>query len=61
MVTDEDLGVANTAIQITSMLPPEAYPKVLEEMKIAFDGSSSVKCNAFEVNSLSFITQIFTA
>lgn len=56
MVTDEDLGVTNTAIKITSMLPQEAYPKVLEEMKIALDGNSSDKCNAFEVSYSDFTT-----
>lgn len=49
MVCDEDIGVANTAIQITSNLPMPAYPKVLDEMKIALEYDSSGKCNAFEV------------
>ncbi|KAI5646556.1 proteasome non-ATPase 26S subunit domain-containing protein [Phthorimaea operculella] len=49
MVCDEEIGVANRAIQITSNLPPSAYPKVLEEMKIALEYNSSAKCNAFEV------------
>ncbi|XP_049870417.1 26S proteasome non-ATPase regulatory subunit 5 [Pectinophora gossypiella] len=49
MVCDEDIGVANKAILITSNLPNEAYPKVLDEMKIALEYNSSTKCNAFEV------------
>ncbi|XP_023933824.2 26S proteasome non-ATPase regulatory subunit 5 [Bicyclus anynana] len=49
MVADQDLGVANKAVLITSNLPAEAYPKVLEEMKIALEGNSSSRCNAFEV------------
>lgn len=49
MVTDKDVGVANKAVLITSNLPAEAYPKVLEEMKIALEGNSSSKCNAYEV------------
>lgn len=49
MVCDTDIGVANKAVIITSNLPFEAYPKVLEEMKIALEHNSSSKCNAYEV------------
>ncbi|KAL0832876.1 hypothetical protein ABMA28_001026 [Loxostege sticticalis] len=49
LVTDTDVGVANKAILITSNLPSEAYPKVLEEMKIALEYNASSKCNAYEV------------
>ncbi|CAH2071156.1 unnamed protein product, partial [Iphiclides podalirius] len=49
MVCDQDVGIANKAVLITSNLPFEAYPKVLEEMKIALDHNSSSKCNAYEV------------
>ncbi|XP_030028072.2 26S proteasome non-ATPase regulatory subunit 5 [Manduca sexta] len=49
LVSDTDVGVANKAILITSNLPIEAYPKVLEEMKIALEYNSSSKCNALEV------------
>ncbi|CAK1598913.1 unnamed protein product [Parnassius mnemosyne] len=49
MVCDKDVGVANKAIIITSNLQFEAYPKVLEEMKIALEHNSSSKCNAYEV------------
>lgn len=50
LVGDNDIGVANKAILITSNLPEEAYTKVLEEMKILLKCSSSSKCNVFEVN-----------
>ncbi|CAH0605414.1 unnamed protein product [Chrysodeixis includens] len=49
MVTDSDVGVANAAVLISSHLPNEAYPKVLEEMQIALGYNSSSSCNAFEV------------
>ncbi|CAH2267696.1 jg4726 [Pararge aegeria aegeria] len=49
MVTDEDIGVANKAVLITSNLSAEAYPRVLDEMKIALEGNTSSKCNAYEV------------
>ncbi|XP_004925218.1 26S proteasome non-ATPase regulatory subunit 5 isoform X1 [Bombyx mori] len=49
LVGDNDIGVANKAILITSNLPEEAYTKVLEEMKILLKCSSSSKCNVFEV------------
>lgn len=49
-VCDNDVGIANKAVLITSNLPTEAYPKVLEEMKIALESNSSSKCNAYEVN-----------
>lgn len=56
MVADTDIGVAVTAVKITSSLPHEAYPKVLDEMKMAFEYRSSSKCNAFEViNCLKFM------
>lgn len=48
MVADCDT-VAATAVCITSNLPNEAYPKVLEEMKIALEYDNSAKCNALEV------------
>ncbi|CAH0725180.1 unnamed protein product, partial [Brenthis ino] len=48
-VCDNDVGIANKAVLITSNLPTEAYPKVLEEMKIALESTSSSKCNAYEV------------
>lgn len=51
MINDTDLGVANEAIFITINLPVEAYPKVLEEMRIALDYNSSSKCNVFEVGT----------
>lgn len=50
LVADKDIEVASRAIHITSTLPTEAYPKVLEEMKIALEDNSSGKCNAFEVH-----------
>lgn len=50
MVTDSDVGVANAAVLISSHLPNEAYPKVLEEMQIALGYNSSSSCNAFEVS-----------
>ncbi|XP_075971766.1 26S proteasome non-ATPase regulatory subunit 5 [Anticarsia gemmatalis] len=49
MVSDSDIGVANRAISITSNLPYEAYPKVLDEMKICLEYNSSSKCNVLEV------------
>ena len=49
MVSDTDVGVANEAVLISSNLPAEAYPKVLEEMRIALEYNSSSKCNVFEV------------
>ncbi|XP_063824245.1 26S proteasome non-ATPase regulatory subunit 5 [Ostrinia nubilalis] len=49
LVIDTDIGVANKAILITSNLPSAAYPKVLEEMKIALEYNASSKCNAYEV------------
>ncbi|CAG9559691.1 unnamed protein product [Danaus chrysippus] len=49
MICDVDIGIANKAVLITSNLPTEAYPKVLEEMKIALDCNNSAKCNAYEV------------
>ncbi|CAH0407424.1 unnamed protein product [Chilo suppressalis] len=49
LVGDPDIGVANKAIHITSNLLPEAYQKVLEEMKIILEYSGSSKCNAYEV------------
>lgn len=49
MVSDTDVGVANEAVLITSNLPVEAYPKVLDEMRIALEYNSSSKCNVFEV------------
>ncbi|CAK1546158.1 unnamed protein product [Leptosia nina] len=49
MVCDSDVGIANKAILITSNLPHDTYPKVLEELKIALDCSTSSKCNAFEI------------
>lgn len=49
MAGDQDVGIANKAILITSNLPQEAYSKVLEEMKIVLEYNSSSKCNAFEV------------
>lgn len=49
LTCDKDVSIANKAILITSNLPQEAYPKVLEEMKIALDYNSSSKCNVLEV------------
>ncbi|XP_026755476.2 26S proteasome non-ATPase regulatory subunit 5 isoform X2 [Galleria mellonella] len=49
LVADQDITVANKAILITANLPFEAYPKVLEEMKIALEYTVSSKCNAYEV------------
>lgn len=49
MVSDHDIGIANKAILITSHLPLDAYPRVLEEMKVALEYNTSSKCNAFEV------------
>ncbi|XP_059046049.1 26S proteasome non-ATPase regulatory subunit 5 [Achroia grisella] len=49
LVSDKDITVANKAVLISSSLPFEAYPKVLEEMKIALEYTVSSKCNAFEV------------
>ncbi|VVD05110.1 unnamed protein product [Leptidea sinapis] len=49
MVCEKDVAIANKAILITSHLPDEAYPKVLEEMQIALQCNSSSKCNAFEI------------
>lgn len=49
MVCDKDIGISNKAVFITSNLPVDIYPKVLEEMKIALESNSSSKCNAFEV------------
>lgn len=48
-VKDSDVGVANKAVLVTSNLPHEIYPKVLEEMKIALQYNSNSKCNAYEV------------
>ncbi|XP_063533462.1 26S proteasome non-ATPase regulatory subunit 5 [Cydia strobilella] len=48
-VLDKDVSITNKAILVTSNLTYEAYPKVLEEMKIALEYDSSSKCNAFEV------------
>ncbi|CAH2105570.1 unnamed protein product [Euphydryas editha] len=49
MVCDKDVGIATKAVFITSNLSVNAYPKVLEEMKIALECNSSSKCNAYEV------------
>lgn len=49
LVMDKDVGVANKAIMVTSNLPNDAYPKILDEMKITLEYDSSSKCNAFEV------------
>ncbi|XP_038220245.1 26S proteasome non-ATPase regulatory subunit 5 [Zerene cesonia] len=49
MVCDRDVAIANKAVLITSNLPEDAYPKVLEEMRIAFNCNTSSKCNAFEI------------
>ncbi|XP_013138971.1 PREDICTED: 26S proteasome non-ATPase regulatory subunit 5 [Papilio polytes] len=49
LICDKDVGVATKAVTITSDLPPEVYPKILEEMKIALDENSSSKCHAYEV------------
>ncbi|XP_026496816.1 26S proteasome non-ATPase regulatory subunit 5 [Vanessa tameamea] len=49
MVCDQDVGISNKAVFITSNLSAEAYAKILEEMKIALECNSSSKCNAFEV------------
>lgn len=49
MVADSDMGVAAIAVKVTSNLPNEAYPKVLDEMKIALEYDNSSKCNALEV------------
>lgn len=49
LIIDSDVGIANKAVQITSNLPLEAYPKVLDEMKIALEYNASSKCNAYEV------------
>lgn len=54
LVADTDVGIASKAILVTSHLPKGAYPKVLEEMKIALKLNSSSKCNALEV-SLNFV------
>lgn len=58
MVCDSDVGVANKAILITSNLPFEIYPKVLDEMKIGLEYNSSSKCNVLEVCKL-FVTTKF--
>lgn len=55
LIIDTDVGVANKAILITSNLPSEAYPKVLEEMKIALEYNASSKCNAYEVVIFTFL------
>lgn len=49
LVGDSDIAIANKAILITSNLPFEAYPKVLDQMKIILEYSVSSKCNAYEV------------
>lgn len=49
MVSDSDVGVANKAILITSNLPIEVYPKILDEMKIGLEYNTSSKCNVLEV------------
>ncbi|XP_041970938.1 26S proteasome non-ATPase regulatory subunit 5-like [Aricia agestis] len=49
LVCHKDVGLANKAIMVTSILEPEAYPKVLEEMKIGLDYPASLRCNLIEV------------
>ncbi|XP_050343371.1 26S proteasome non-ATPase regulatory subunit 5 [Nymphalis io] len=49
MVCDQDVGISNQAVFITSNLSDEAYPKVLEEIKIALECNSSSKCNTYEI------------
>lgn len=49
LVIDADIGIANKSVLITSNLLFEAYPKVLDEMKIALEYNDSSKCNAYEV------------
>ncbi|XP_072940134.1 26S proteasome non-ATPase regulatory subunit 5-like [Epargyreus clarus] len=49
LVCDDDIGIANKAVLITSKLPQEAYPKVLEEMKFALQCNKSTRCNVYEV------------
>jgi hypothetical protein len=53
LVSDSDIAIANKAILVTSNLPFEAYPKVLDEMKITLDFNVSSKCNAYEASSFS--------
>lgn len=55
MVCDKDIGISNKAVFITSNLPVDTYPKVLEEMKIALESNSSSKCNAFEVFFFTYV------
>lgn len=52
MITDSDMGVAADAVKVTSNLPNEAYPRVLDEMKIALEYNSSSKCYALEVPNI---------
>ncbi|CAF4767091.1 unnamed protein product [Pieris macdunnoughi] len=49
MAGDQDVGIANKAVLITSNLPQDTYSKVLDEMKIILEYNSSCKCNAFEI------------
>lgn len=49
LVTDTEISISNKAILITSNLAFDAYPRVLDEMKIALEYTASSKCNAFEV------------
>ncbi|CAB3239368.1 unnamed protein product [Arctia plantaginis] len=49
MVYDSDVGVANRAILITSNLPLEVYPAVLDELKMGLQYNTSSKCNVLEV------------
>lgn len=50
MVYDSDVGVANRAILITSNLPLEVYPTVLDELKMGLEFNTSSKCNVLEVS-----------
>lgn len=58
LVADNDTAIANKSILITSHLPFEAYPTVLEEMKICLQYNTSSKCNAFEVCRICIFNQL---
>ncbi|KAJ8733289.1 hypothetical protein PYW08_001587 [Mythimna loreyi] len=49
MICDPDVGIAQEAVLITKNLPAAAYPKVLDELRIALQQNSSSKCNVFEI------------
>ncbi|KAJ8727574.1 hypothetical protein PYW07_001693 [Mythimna separata] len=49
MICDPDIEIAQEAVLITKNLPAKAYPKVLEELRMALQQNSSSRCNVFEI------------